>query len=93
MTGRVRLLVDCGDRRGIVAAVASVLARHEANIVEADQHSTGPGAGRFFMRMVFDADADGGPALDDLRAAAAERWPGVGLRVVRAPDPATNVRE
>ncbi len=52
---RARLLIDCPDRRGIVAAVSGFLARHEANIVEADQHSTHPTDGRFHMRMEFDA--------------------------------------
>ncbi len=52
---RARLLIDCPDRRGIVAAVSGFLARHEANIVESDQHSTHPTDGRFYMRMGFDA--------------------------------------
>ncbi|MDP9383973.1 MAG: formyltetrahydrofolate deformylase [Actinomycetota bacterium] len=52
---RARLLIDCPDRRGIVAAVSGFLARHEANIVESDQHSTHPTDGRFYMRMEFDA--------------------------------------
>jgi formyltetrahydrofolate deformylase len=51
---RARLLVSSADRRGIVAAVSALLARHGANIVESDQHSTHPTDGRFFMRMVFD---------------------------------------
>ena len=51
---RARLLVSCADGRGIVAAVSALLARHEANIVESDQHSTDPTDGRFFMRMEFD---------------------------------------
>ncbi len=52
---RARLLIDCPDRRGIVAAVSGFLARHQANIVESDQHSTHPTDGRFYMRMEFDA--------------------------------------
>ncbi|MCH6552377.1 MAG: ACT domain-containing protein [Planctomycetes bacterium] len=38
--GTARLLVQCPDRPGIVAAVSSYLARQGANIVHADQHST-----------------------------------------------------
>jgi len=53
---RLRLLIDCPDRRGIVAAVSGFLAGRGANIVESDQHSTDPSDGRFYMRMEFDAD-------------------------------------
>ena len=56
MADRVRLLIDCPDRRGIVAAVSGFLAGHGANIVESDQHSTDPSDGRFYMRMEVDAD-------------------------------------
>ncbi len=47
------LLVSCGDRRGIVAALAQVLYGHGANILDADQH-TDPTAGQFFQRIRFD---------------------------------------
>lgn len=57
--GRARLLVDCPDGPGLVAAVASFLAARGANIVESDQHSTD---GRFFLRMVFDHGGDEGLA-------------------------------
>jgi formyltetrahydrofolate deformylase len=48
-----RLLIDCPDRPGIVAAVSGFLFEHGANIVRSDQHSTDPKGGRFFMRMEF----------------------------------------
>ena len=48
-----RLLIACADRPGIVAAVSSFLARHGANIIALDQHSTDPEDGRFFQRGVF----------------------------------------
>jgi len=48
-----RLLVSCRDRHGIVAAVAGFLAASDANILSADQHSTDPEGGIFFMRMEF----------------------------------------
>lgn len=54
---RARLLIDCPDRPGIVAAVSGFLAGTGANIVESDQHSTQqdhPPEGHFFMRMAFD---------------------------------------
>ena len=51
---RARLLIDCPDRPGIVAAVSGFLAARGANIVESAQHSTASGEGHFFMRMAFD---------------------------------------
>jgi formyltetrahydrofolate deformylase len=52
-----RLLISCPDRPGIVAAVSGFLFAQGANIVDANQHSTGaPGAtgGTFFMRVEFE---------------------------------------
>jgi formyltetrahydrofolate deformylase len=51
-----RLLISCPDRPGIVAAVSRFLFEHGANILDADQHSTDPSGGTFFMRMVFQLD-------------------------------------
>jgi formyltetrahydrofolate deformylase len=45
--------MSCRDRHGIVAAVSSFLAESGANITSADQHSTDPEGGTFFMRMEF----------------------------------------
>jgi len=47
------LLVSCPDRRGIVAALAQLLAGHGANILDSDQHSDRE-AGQFFQRIHFD---------------------------------------
>jgi formyltetrahydrofolate deformylase len=47
------LLVSCADRRGIVAALAQLLYGHDANILDADQH-TDAQAGVFFQRIRFD---------------------------------------
>jgi formyltetrahydrofolate deformylase len=44
----IRLLITCTDRPGIVAAVSSFLFDRGANIVDAEQHSTGD---RFFLRV------------------------------------------
>ncbi|MCK9496388.1 MAG: formyltetrahydrofolate deformylase [Dehalococcoidia bacterium] len=49
----LRLLVQCPDRPGIVAAVSQFLFAHGANIMQADQFSTADGAGRFFLRVEF----------------------------------------
>ena len=51
-----RLLISCPDRPGIVAAVSRFLFEHGANVLDADQHSTDPAGGTFFMRMVFHID-------------------------------------
>ena len=51
-----RLLISCPDRSGIVAAVSQFMYSHGANILDADQHSTDPTGGTFFMRMVFYLD-------------------------------------
>ena len=48
-----RLLVQCPDRPGIVAAASQFLFQHGANIMQADQYSTAGGAGRFFLRVEF----------------------------------------
>jgi formyltetrahydrofolate deformylase len=44
------LLIDCPDRKGLVAAVANLLYSHGANITHADQHQDHE-AGLFFMRV------------------------------------------
>lgn len=52
-TNVARLLISCPDRPGIVAAVSQFLYTHGANILDAQQHSSDPQRGAFFMRMVF----------------------------------------
>ena len=51
-----RLLIQCEDRQGIVAAVSTFLAQHGANIVELHQYCSAPEHGRFFQRTVFHLD-------------------------------------
>ncbi|WP_400162553.1 formyltetrahydrofolate deformylase [Brevibacillus sp. TJ4] len=51
---RARMLISCEDRPGIVAAVSHFLFEQGANIVQSDQYTTDPEAGRFFMRIEFD---------------------------------------
>jgi formyltetrahydrofolate deformylase len=48
-----RLLVQCADRPGVVAAVSTFLAERGANITELGQFSTDSTGGRFFQRTVF----------------------------------------
>jgi len=51
---RFVLTLSCGDRRGIVAAVANCIASQDCNIVESAQYGD-PEAERFFMRVSFAA--------------------------------------
>ena len=44
------LLIDCPDRKGLVAGVSGLLYQHGANITHADQHQDHD-AGLFFMRV------------------------------------------
>jgi formyltetrahydrofolate deformylase len=53
---QTRLLIDCPDRPGLIAAVTGFLGRRGLNISDADQHSSDQG--RFFMRAVFESPAD-----------------------------------
>jgi formyltetrahydrofolate deformylase len=53
MTKTGILLIDCPDRKGIVAAVAEFLYRHNANILHADQHQDAQ-RGLFLMRVEWD---------------------------------------
>jgi formyltetrahydrofolate deformylase len=50
------LLIDCPDRKGLVAAIANFLVReYDANILNADQHQDAE-LGLFFMRVEFTTD-------------------------------------
>jgi formyltetrahydrofolate deformylase len=49
------LLISCPDRKGLVAAIANFLYRHNANIVHADQHQD-DSAGLFLMRVEWDLE-------------------------------------
>jgi len=53
------LLVDCPDRKGLVAAIVNFLvARYDVNILNADQHQDAE-LGLFFMRVEFATEAEG----------------------------------
>jgi formyltetrahydrofolate deformylase len=55
------LLIDCPDRKGLVATIADLLYRHNANILHADQHQDAE-QGVFLMRVEWDlADFDLSP--------------------------------
>jgi formyltetrahydrofolate deformylase len=55
---RTVLLIQCPDKKGIVARVSDFLFRHECNILTSDQHTTDPEGGRFFMRLLFSLEED-----------------------------------
>jgi formyltetrahydrofolate deformylase len=73
------LLIDCPDQKGLVARVSSLLYRHGANILHADQHQDHE-LGLFFMRVEWALDglADGSTSSSrsfDLKAFEAEFAP------------------
>ena len=51
-----RLIVDCPDKRGVVAKVSASLSNLGATILEAHQHSD-VASGHFFMRYEVEQDA------------------------------------
>jgi formyltetrahydrofolate deformylase len=84
MNNTAVLLIDCPDRKGLVARVSGLLYRHGANILHADQHQDHE-LGLFFMRVEWGLDGNGSDtgAFDrdlfeqDFRSLAAElnmRW-------------------
>ncbi len=51
------LLLQCPDQKGIVAKVSNFILRHNGNILCADQYSSDPRKGHFFMRVEFRSEA------------------------------------
>jgi formyltetrahydrofolate deformylase len=58
MSDSAVLLIDCPDRKGLVARVSGLLYEHGANILHADQHQDHD-LGLFFMRVEWALDGDG----------------------------------
>ena len=52
------LLFQCQDRKGIVAKISDFILKIGGNIITADQYSTDPEGGYFFMRVEFVLDND-----------------------------------
>jgi formyltetrahydrofolate deformylase len=52
------LLVECPDRKGIVAAIADFIYRHNGNVLHADEHKA-PEQGLFLCRVEWDLDGFG----------------------------------
>jgi formyltetrahydrofolate deformylase len=51
MSYNIRLLIDCPDHRGLIAAVSGFIALHNGNILSADEHVTESAGSTFFMRI------------------------------------------
>ena len=59
MSYHIRLLINCPDHRGVIAAISSFIALHNGNIVSADQHVSDLRNGTFFMRMEIESQGFG----------------------------------
>ena len=70
-----RLLIQCPDRTGVIAAVSGCLTSLGANITDLDQHSTDPRGGKFFMRLEFELGSLG-EQLDQIRQRFADEVAG-----------------
>jgi len=58
MKNTATLLIDCPDRKGLVAAIADFLYQHDANILHADQHQDAENK-LFLMRVEWDLNGFG----------------------------------
>jgi formyltetrahydrofolate deformylase len=82
MSHDIRLLIDCPDHRGLVAAVSGFIAMHRGNILAADQYVSDPQGGRFFLRMVVEGEGFGlGRGEFDAAFAPLARQHGMSWRV------------
>ena len=50
------LLFQCNDQKGIVSKISDYISSHDGNIITADQYSTDPEGGHFFLRIEFCID-------------------------------------
>ncbi len=71
------LLIDCPDRRGLVARVSSLLYEQGANILHADQHRDEE-LGLFFMRVEWALNGKNGGPHFDLEEFQQAFWPMAG---------------
>ena len=74
------LLFQCQDRKGIVAKISEFILKIGGNIITADQYSTDPEGGYFFLRVEFVLDNDQpsrqnlGEAFKPVAAEFGARW-------------------
>ncbi len=59
MSYNIRLLINCPDHKGLIAAISSFIALHNGNILSADQHVTDPPNSIFFMRLEIESGGFG----------------------------------
>jgi formyltetrahydrofolate deformylase len=78
------LLIDCPDRKGLVARVSSLLYERGANILHADQHQD-HALGLFFMRVEWALDGGGEDAPAGQQTENGERFDLDGFRRAFAP--------
>ncbi len=67
MNNTAILLINCPDRKGLVATVSGILYEHGANIIHADQHQDHQ-AGLFFMRVEWALGSEGNFDMEAFRA-------------------------
>jgi formyltetrahydrofolate deformylase len=76
MSDSAVLLIDCPDRKGLVARVSGLLYEHGANILHADQHQDHD-LGLFFMRVEWALDGRDNGVGNESPAGGSDR-PGAG---------------
>jgi formyltetrahydrofolate deformylase len=82
MSYNIRLLIDCPDHNGLIAAISSFIALHNGNILSADQHVSDPPNSTFFMRMEIESKGFGlGRDEFDAAFAPLARQHGINWRV------------
>jgi formyltetrahydrofolate deformylase len=59
MSYNIRLLIDCPDHKGLIAAISSFIVLHNGNILSADQHVSDPPNSTFFIRMEIESKGFG----------------------------------
>jgi len=59
MSYNIRLLIDCPDHKGLIAAISSFIALHNGNILSADQYVSDSANPTFFMRLEIESDGFG----------------------------------
>jgi formyltetrahydrofolate deformylase len=59
MSYHIRLLIDCPDHTGLIAAISSFIALHNGNILSADQHVSDSPKATFFMMMYIESKGFG----------------------------------
>jgi formyltetrahydrofolate deformylase len=70
MSYNIRLLIDCPDHKGLIAAISSFIVLHNGNILSADQHVSDPPNSTFFIRMEIESK-DFGLGRDEFDSAFA----------------------